>query len=886
MCVESGMARSKNSINVAVKNMADFIVALLGFWAVGYGLMFGLSASGFFGTSDFLPSLDSPWNAGFFVFQAVFCGTAATIDGGAIAERTHFSAYLVISIGISVCIYPVFGHWAWGDFLHSGSTGWLQARGFHDFAGSTVVHSIGGWVALAGVLKIGPRTGRFTQTSQRFHPSSIGLVYLGTFILFFGWFGFNCGSTLAANQAIAPIAAKTLLSGCAGGLACATVSRWVSPTRTFNPEHISNGVLGGLVGITAGCDVVTMPSAVLIGLFAGVLVYTTTMMLERWQLDDVVGAIPVHGVCGAWGTLAVGLFISELPAGTPRSAFLGTQALGVCTAFVWAFGSAWTLLTIIQAFVPLRVSPEHEAIGLNVAEHNASSGLLDMAAAMQKGMASGIYDAQLKVDPEYGTEVGDLGHCFNTLVDTIADEQQRTRSEKDRLELILNSTGDALVTVNTTDGRVLSPISTRALAWFGTPAGKSIWTYLYPDSEAEAVEFELAFSQFQDGILPFDLLAGQMPTRFHRGDRCFAISYQEITADGQDQACVLLAISDISSELELEAHQRQQTEVANIVAHITRDQQDFLRFLDEVQELLQGVADSRDEKEQKGLIHTLKGNTAMFGFTTFADMCHSVENDLIDGELTSRHVASLQQTWKQSVEQVQQFIPTRDRRQVNVTMTDISALVGSIRNETSYDQLEDLVQSFMFFPTKQALIRLKRHASRLSEQLGKRVVVVVEDNRLRVDLDQLQDVFNAMVHLVSNALDHGLETPQERVAAGKPEAGQLVLRTESNGGELIISLTDDGRGIDWDKVRAAAKAKNIPHATDDDLRRALFTDGLSTRDAVTKVSGRGVGMGALGAAVKEAGGYYEVRTRAGRGTTFALHFPAHSCGFEAPLRSA
>ncbi len=231
MCVESGLARAKNSINVAVKNLTDFVVAVAAFWVVGFGIMFGVSNGGLFGTSGFVLESTDPWVLVFFVFQAVFVGTAATIDGGAVAERTSFRAYLTLSLVTSALIYPVFGHWVWGGALHEATLGadalgWLQRLGFHDFAGSSVVHSVGGWVALAGIVVIGPRIGKFDAEGKprRIQPSNLPLVYLGVFILFFGWFGFNCGSTLAATKDVAHIAFNTLLAAVFAGLATAATS--------------------------------------------------------------------------------------------------------------------------------------------------------------------------------------------------------------------------------------------------------------------------------------------------------------------------------------------------------------------------------------------------------------------------------------------------------------------------------------------------------------------------------------------------------------------------------------------------------------------------------------------------------------------------------------
>ncbi len=203
LCLEAGMSQAKHSINVAVKNVADFVMAVTAFWVLGFAVMFGKSYNSLLGTSDFLISVDDPWRTVFFVFQAVFVGTAATIVAGAVAGRTRFSSYLILSVLISAIIYPIFGHWAWGSLFHSDQQGWLESLGFIDFAGSSVVHSVGGWVALAGVIVIGPRLGRFDEdgTAHRIQPHNMTLAFLGLFILFFGWFGFNGGSTLVVDFA-------------------------------------------------------------------------------------------------------------------------------------------------------------------------------------------------------------------------------------------------------------------------------------------------------------------------------------------------------------------------------------------------------------------------------------------------------------------------------------------------------------------------------------------------------------------------------------------------------------------------------------------------------------------------------------------------------------
>ena len=314
--------------------------------------------------------------------------------------------------------------------------------GFKDFAGSTVVHSVGGWVALAGVIVIGPRTGKFDKNGKprHIHPHNMTLAYLGTFILFFGWFGFNCGSTLAATPQIADIALNTMLSACFGCVSSSFLSWKRSTFHRPEGEMIANGILGGLVGITAGCAFVDTPGAVWIGLISGVVVYYGTIFVERvLRLDDVVGAIAVHSFCGVWGTIAVGLFITRDNLGEiPRLSQIGVQGLGVVTAFAWTFGMSLFLLKLIDLVTGgLRVSPEEERIGLNVAEHGASSSILDLAGAMQKLVQTGDYEHTERVAVEIGTEAGDLARFFNRMIATIKEEKSKSRAQLEKFQIYL-----------------------------------------------------------------------------------------------------------------------------------------------------------------------------------------------------------------------------------------------------------------------------------------------------------------------------------------------------------------------------------------------------------------------------------------------------------------
>ena len=369
--VEAGFTRAKNAVNILMKNLMDFSVGTIAFFLIGFGLMFG-KTNGLFGTTLFGLSGVEPgadWNWTFLIFQTVFAATAATIVSGAMAERTKFVGYLVYSFFITLFIYPIFGSWAWGSLLDGG--GWLENLGFMDFAGSTVVHSIGGWLALAGAIILGPRIGKYGPDGKpkAILGHNIPLAALGVFILWFGWFGFNPGSTTVGDGSIGYIAVTTNLSAAAGAIVAMCVS-WVIMKKP-DASMALNGALAGLVSITAPCNAVTPVGAILIGVVGGALVVFAVMFIDRvLKIDDPVGAVSVHGVCGVWGTLATGLFNMEsglFYGGGLKQ--LGVQALGAGAAFVWAFGLGLILFYAISKTIGLRVTPEEEIKGLDIGEH-------------------------------------------------------------------------------------------------------------------------------------------------------------------------------------------------------------------------------------------------------------------------------------------------------------------------------------------------------------------------------------------------------------------------------------------------------------------------------------------------------------------------------------
>jgi ammonium transporter len=419
--VESGLLRSKNSVNVAIKNFANFLVAASLFWLFGFGLMFGADADGLVGSSSFFFDSDRAFLAAFFVFQLGFIGTATTLMSGAVAERMRFGGYLVLATFVAAITYPTFGHWAWGTAAlagqSGGSDGWLKELGFMDFAGSTVVHSVGGWMALAAIIILGPRIGRFGAGAVPIRGHDLPVTTIGVFVLWVGWYGFNGGSTLALTAEVPIVILNTTLAAAFGGLVGMTLT-WLLDRRP-DVVVIMNAALAGLVGITASANIMTPWQAALIGGVAAVVMQGVTLGLERLRIDDAVGAVPVHLGAGIWGTLAVALLgdVNSFPAASGRLEQLGIQFVGVGACFVWSFGVGFVVLSLINRRFPFRVDREGEIAGLNIAEHGASTEIGGLLADMDEQRRSGDFARPIHVEPN--TEVGQIAAEYNRVLAAI-----------------------------------------------------------------------------------------------------------------------------------------------------------------------------------------------------------------------------------------------------------------------------------------------------------------------------------------------------------------------------------------------------------------------------------------------------------------------------------
>ncbi|MFK8033855.1 MAG: ammonium transporter [Hyphomicrobiales bacterium] len=457
MLLEAGTVRTRNSINVAQKNLLDFTFSAFAFAVVGFMFAFG-NATGWLVGFDtdllFLKGLDDE-NKAFFVFQVMFCGTAATIVSGAIAERMRLSAYILCAVFTAVVIYPIFAHWAWGAVLGSSNDAFLANMGFMDFAGSTVVHGTGAWIALAACIVLGPRIGKYDKDSKpiRLQGNNPVLATVGGLLLLVGWLGFNGGSTFAANNQVSHIVTNTILAAASGGIAGYFLG-WYQD-RVIFPEKTISSMLGGLVAVTAGCMALDVTGAIVIGIAGGCTAIISARVLEVYfRIDDPVSAIGVHGFAGIVGTIGVALLapVDQLAAGGRLEQFW-IQALGVSLNFIWAFGLGILFFSLLVSFMQVRVRNEEEKQGLNSTDHGTHFGLESVEDAFSS-LAKGTADLDMRLQVEPGGDAEQLTRAFNRLIGNIQKEERerhqqadeiRNEEEAERLSALANATFEAII---------------------------------------------------------------------------------------------------------------------------------------------------------------------------------------------------------------------------------------------------------------------------------------------------------------------------------------------------------------------------------------------------------------------------------------------------------
>ncbi|MBL8716933.1 MAG: HAMP domain-containing protein [Myxococcales bacterium] len=468
-------------------------------------------------------------------------------------------------------------------------------------------------------------------------------------------------------------------------------------------------------------------------------------------------------------------------------------------------------------------------------------------------------------------EVGLLGTAFANMATTVQD---KTRAMK----LVLDNVGDGLMTAGM-DGIVSPEVSAEAERWFGKPGkDQRIADYLFPVDEHARVRFELGFSELVDDLLPFELLADQALQRFAREGRVFELEYRQVFENERVDRFLVIA-RDVTARVQAEADHDRAEELHAIVGTMLKDRVAFRQFRKDVGDILGRLAVERDRVVQKRDLHTLKGNLAIFGFLATSRECHRCEDEMFetDGLLPAERVEHLAECWQRSLSELGSLVPLDDvANEVPLRAPDYERILRKIEQHSEHETLLSIVKSWKLVPAASLLASMGAQAKRLGTSIGREVDFHVLDHDVRVDIDRTADFWSSMIHVVRNAVDHGIESEEERRAKGKSPVGTLSLATYSERGSLIVVVSDDGRGIDWERVRE--RGGFPPNVDRRVLVDALFTDGFSTRSEVTEVSGRGVGLGALKAACDARGVAIEVKSAIGKGTSFVFRFPAEHAG--------
>ncbi|MGK7888899.1 MAG: ammonium transporter [Leptolyngbyaceae cyanobacterium] len=874
LCLEAGATRRKNNINVAIKNMADLGLSLLIFWLVGYGLMFGTSVQGWLGTTQFVPELaeaDSGFTV-FFIFQAMFCSTAVTILSGAIAERMNFKSYLLIAIMISGVVYPIFGHWAWNGLNQSVASGWLMQQGFVDFAGSTVVHSLGGWAALATALFIGPRMGRFSQKRlyQHYPSSDIPLSFLGALLLWFGWLGFNGGSTLGFNDQVPGVLANTLLAGAAG---------LVTPLLYLLFKHqevstslVMNGALAGLVAITANCHAVSSPSAIAIGAGGGLVMLLSSTLLERCRIDDVVGAIPVHLAAGIWGTLAVAIFgdLDRLGTNLDRLAQLQAQVSGILACGIWTFTVALALLAVVNRWLPLRVSRKQEYMGLNIAEHGAPSELQNLYNTMKLHVRTG--ELQHRVSANSFTEIGQISSWYNQVVQSL--EQVIAR-----LDGIITTAVDGIVTIDPDTLRVQSTnpaietlfgyswrsiVGQSLTVLIGTDhglderaAGKALRGLLVKSccskAEVEALGFHLHGRRF-----PVEVVA----TKSRKGSQVFwTVMIRDITTRKATEAA--LQASELAARQNAE-----QLKVA--IAQLKQTQTQMLQAEKMVSlgQLVAGVA--HEINNPVGFIHCNLSHA------------HQYINDLIQVlDYYQKHCPPLPATVQAEI----------DDLDVEFLQEDFSQLLGSMQVGTN--RIRDIVKSLKNFARHDEanLKRVDIHEGLdstltiLSHQLkatADRPAITIE--KYYGDLPKVECYAGALNQVFLNILNNAVEAIDLEAIKAKTHPETISVKATVAGAIAPSPTSGENHGKDHGKNRIITITTE---AIADTISITIQDNGPGIAQTVqqkifdpfftTKAVGQGTGMGLAIShqiIVEKHGGQLRCQSVPGEGTEFVITLPS------------
>lgn len=441
------------------------------------------------------------------------------------------------------------------------------------------------------------------------------------------------------------------------------------------------------------------------------------------------------------------------------------------------------------------------------------------------------------------------------------------------LQLVLDSTGDGLLSVDLNG--VLLPERSRAVTvWFGeSQPVATLWDYLASDTLTKD-SLEMAIEQLAADVFPFEVAADQAPKTIERDGKTFALEYREIREQNR-LARILVLVRDVTAELEVKRAEREMRELHTLVGNLLKDRQGFDQTLEECASLVSEIAQTVSHAVAKRSLHTLKGNCAIVGFQSVADYVHELEGMLADEsrQPTKSEIVDLDRYWQNSLTKIRNYLHTGRESQIEIATWEYAAIKELLRNRASYKEIEDVVNSWNNEPTVTQLSRLADQSRQVAKRLGKQIEVSIQDNRLRIPEEGLRRFWSSLIHAIRNAVDHGIEPPEQRLEKGKPAIAKLELTTRQFNGHFEIEISDDGAGIDWERVRKIARERGLPHATESELIEALFCDGVSTREVATDISGRGVGLSAVRSECENVGGTVSVESRPEIGTRFVFRFP-------------
>lgn len=753
--LEAGMTRAKNAINVAMKNISDFMVSTMIFWLLGFGIMFGATRDGWFGTSYFAHdwSFESVDRTAHFVFQAMFCATAATLTSGAVAERMRFFAFLAMTALIAMVIYPVFGHWTWYQDI-TGGQGWLRALGFVDFAGATVVHALGGWVALAAVIVTGPRIGRFDEKGKprQITGSNLAVAAIGMVAIWIGWFGFNGGSVAGVNKGTAAVILNTLLAGAAAGVATVTIVRLLR--LAISPYFVINGCLAGLVSITACANMVSSLHAVVIGALGATVMLVAHNLLLRAKIDDAVGAVPVHLAGGIWGTIAVALFSDAGRIGTGLDFWsqLQAQVVGIVACGIWAFPVTYLFLKLLNHLTPVRISPEGEFKGLNVSEHGATTELLDLVASLDDIAHSQDITKRAPVEPF--TEVGVIAEKYNSVMDRLESTVAKTES-------IVKSVREAIVTYSRDELEIIS-INPAGAALLGIAADRAVGL---PLSKIVEVSDERGKPLSLRYLITETLVHGERDIRMQcHGDRqIHDLHWSVAEVDLGGNKVYTSVLHDISERKGMERALKEAKEEAE-------------RAFEQLQAAQEGLIQTEKMAALGGLVAGVAHE-----INTPVGMAVSVASHLQD---KTEQLAKAMEGGKIKKADFDSYLETA-RTSSDILLKNALRAADLIQNfkQVAVDQTSDMRRNF------DLRTNLEETLVSLQPKVKKSSVEVRLDCPAGIEMDSYPGAISQVItNLVMNSLTH---------AYGEGQPGVIRIEvTSRDDGKAVVTYSDDGRGID------------------------------------------------------------------------------------------